>query len=200
MPTNTLTFSGNSAASTEASAPFEGDVQLPSRIKLAGAERAASIVSNMQTHRIMLLRSASAELTPRPLLYIGMNSSQPSSLPTVALRNSSGSLSSTTLDYYSRVDEQLISLASTDEDEPIEQGAIDTARSLLADAKQLQLAPPELSWHGGDAVVMIWSLQDTTCALTVTDGHVGFVVRRDRKTIRKSNSLALHSFKLLEMG
>ncbi|SFO18890.1 hypothetical protein SAMN05428984_2621 [Sphingomonas sp. OK281] len=78
----------------------------------------------------------------------------------------------------------------------MEEAAIDTAEAILSNLKRANYTPPEVSWHGGDAVVMLWTAKDMTFAITVTDGEWGYVARRAGKQIREDDSLKVERFAL----
>lgn len=121
----------------------------------------------------------------------------PEAAPTA---NSARSIKALSSEYYRKIERQLAHLSDNpDEDDSVEQGAIDTALAVVRQLEGHELAPPALSWHGGDAVVMLWALGDTTYAITVTDGELGYVVRRNRKSIRSVHSVQLKSFKLMDL-
>lgn len=103
--------------------------------------------------------------------------------------------------YYDRVQSQLTELRelSGTEDEVVERGAVDTALDVLGTLHQHHLAPPEITHHGGDAVVMLWVLGTSTYAITVTEGEVGWVIRRDQRQIASRDSVSVESFRLLDM-
>ncbi|MGQ2940284.1 MULTISPECIES: hypothetical protein [Sphingomonadaceae] len=114
--------------------------------------------------------------------------------------NSSSSIISMASEFYCRIETQLESmLQASPDDIEVEHGAISTAITLVDQLKQFNIAPPALSWHGGDAVVMLWALGSTTYAITVTEGEIGYVVRRDRKAVRMEHSIQLESFKLADL-
>jgi hypothetical protein len=104
--------------------------------------------------------------------------------------------------FYRRAEEQLGALrGQTDEDgdELVESGALDTASEILSQLRTLDYAPPELSWHGGDAVVMLWAAEDTTFAITVTDDEWGYVLRRSGQQLRIADSLKFNRLALQDL-
>ncbi len=116
--------------------------------------------------------------------------------------NSSSSMEAVARSYYDRAENTLASLFdATDEDgDPVvEKGAIETATSILGQLQTLEYAPPELSWHGGDAVVMLWANTDTTFAITVTEGEWGYVARREGKLIKLAHSIKLSALALEDL-
>lgn len=76
----------------------------------------------------------------------------------------------------------------------IDGGSISTAVAVLDHLSSREIAPPELSWVGAEAIVMLWALGQTKYALTVTDGELGYVVRANGKTLRKDHDIALTDF------
>jgi hypothetical protein len=154
-----------------------------------------NFAGNFATHKKIVAESASNAESARPLIYIKMPN-----VHTFSSVNSSGNLLGSVSEYYEKIEGQLQKLNETDdEDEAVEKGAISSALALVDQLKQHNLAPPALSWHGGDAVVMLWALGDTTYAITVTEGEVGYVVRRNRKAIRMADSIKLGAFKLADL-
>lgn len=153
-----------------------------------------NLVGNFLTHKRMISASASAIETASPVYYI-MYPKFENELN----YSSSKSLLSSVSDYYINIENQLSLLAAPDSDEIVEKGAVESALALVTQLKSHNLAPPALSWHGGDAVVMLWALGDTTYAITVTEGELGYVVRRNRKPIRMADSIKLDTFKLADL-
>ncbi len=102
--------------------------------------------------------------------------------------------------YFETMDAQLAELEAmtTDQDPPVEAGAVETAKEIARQIREYPMVPPQLSWHGGDAVVMLWAFSTITYALTITAGEVGYVVRKNREQIAMRDSIRLTEFKLLE--
>jgi len=122
-----------------------------------------------------------------------------SSAHVVTSPNSATSLSALADTYYARAAGQISQLrGATDDwgDQLMEDAAIDTAEAILGNLKRANYAPPEVSWHGGDAVVMLWTAADMTFAITVTDGEWGYVARKAGKQIREDDSLKVERFML----
>lgn len=71
----------------------------------------------------------------------------------------------------------------------VEAGAVKTASKLLGELKSANVYPPLLSWHGGDAIVLIWTLGQKTEAVTVTDEEIGYVLRENMKNIKLLDSV-----------
>ncbi|KGB51731.1 hypothetical protein FG91_04095 [Sphingopyxis sp. LC81] len=146
------------------------------------------------THRRMIEESATSFENVSPLVYMRFPK-----VPEASGTNSSHSLFASVAEHYKKIEDQLSLLGSSDdEDSAIEEGAINSALAVVGQLRCRNLAPPSLSWHGGDAIVMLWALGDTTYAITVTDGEVGYVVRRNKKAIRMADSIKLGSFKLAD--
>ena len=80
---------------------------------------------------------------------------------------------------------------------PIEFGAIETAKVRLKHLIDNQIAPPQVTTMGDDAIVMLWAIGDATAAVTITDGELGHVVRRQRKTIKRQSNIKPETFNLL---
>tara|TARA_R110000824_G_scaffold19504_2_gene75408 strand:+ start:8130 stop:8651 length:522 start_codon:yes stop_codon:yes gene_type:complete len=137
--------------------------------------------------------SSTSEL--QPLVYIKLQ------VPRSKIENSSeNALSSAAKEYYDSISSELNLLNDKDQgQEVIEEGAINTALSLIESLKNAEYSPPKVTWHGGDAVVMLWAVGDTTYAITVTDNELGYVVRRNRKSIRSNDSIVADKFKLEDL-
>jgi hypothetical protein len=103
--------------------------------------------------------------------------------------------------YYEDIDKKLDALAARagDPDAPVEIGAVETSRQIINQIRRTELAPPAISWIGGEAVVMLWEFNSIAWAITVTEGEVGYVIRRDRKLSKMRDSIRVQDFKLLEM-
>lgn len=144
--------------------------------------------------RRMFRESASTAETAKPLDYHRPSQGRPPPA------NSSKSLSASVSEYYAKIENQLSRLSKPDEvDDGVEEGAVSSAIAVVEQLKQSNLAPPALSWHGGDAVVMLWALGDITYAITVTEGEVGYVVRQNKKAIRMADSIQLKAFRLSDL-
>ena len=134
-----------------------------------------------------------------PVLYIRVGDSSVVS-PNV-LDQSSSTDNVMAVEYYDEINRRLVDLATApNDDEIVEKGAARTALSVINVLRNAHFAPPELSWHGGDAVVMLWAMGSTTYAITVTDGELGYVVRRNRKTVHMKDSIALEVVPLKVLG
>ncbi|WP_232494896.1 hypothetical protein [Novosphingobium kaempferiae] len=103
--------------------------------------------------------------------------------------------------YYNQVQNHLVDLRdlSDTEDEVVERGAINTALTVLDKLHERHVAPPEITHHGGDAVVMLWALGSATYAITITEGEVGWVVQRDRRQISSKDSVRIENFRLMDL-
>ncbi len=180
----------NSSALPAIAQVLENDAYPPVRHEQFDAEPFAKIYG---IHSEMAGQTTSNRLALQPLCYVRFSRSYLK--PT---ENSSDNLLSSVGKYYDRVEQQLNRLSeSVDQSPTVEKGAVDSALSVVEQLKKYQIAPPELSWHGGDAIVMLWSLGDTTFAITVTDGELGYVVRRNRKAVKMVDSIALDTFRLV---
>jgi hypothetical protein len=158
-------------------------------------KRARAFSSDLALHREMVHNSV-APLDAIPLVYVRtpMVRERPSH------NSSQSNITAAALAHYDNVERSLQQLGQdSDEERRVEKGAVSSALSVVAELRRNDIAPPELSWHGGDAVVMLWALGDTTCAITVTDGEVGYVVRRNRRAIKMADSFALTTFKLEDL-
>ncbi|WP_126665521.1 hypothetical protein [Croceibacterium ferulae] len=149
-----------------------------------------------RVHKRMLDATSNSSESARPVCFIVMHES-----PLVKnFSSSSSNMSLIAARYYNHLEGQLQQLSTNaDPDAAIDRGAVSSAIEVLAELKNRDLAPPALSWHGGDAVVMLWALGDTTYAITVTDDEVGYTVRRNRKTLKLADSISLAQFKLEDL-
>lgn len=155
------------------------------------------ILNHYKIHEKMIENSASGIEGARPIIYVNLGAT----IKTVSASSSSADiLTSEAKNYYDRIEEKLHSLTDQGEScEVIEEGAVKSALTVVRNLKEHSYSPPELSWHGGDAVVMLWALGYTTCAITITDGELGYVVRRNRKAIKMVDSIDINTFRLEDM-
>ncbi len=153
--------------------------------------------SDLTVHGNMMDRSGIDARPSLPIYYMRLSSPP----PPVALNSIDSPINKLAESYYNAVNAQLGELRelSGTEDEVIEKGAIDTALTVLDSLHQHHLAPPEIAYHGGDAVVMLWGLGSSTYAITITDGEVGWVLRRDQRQISSRDSVRVTDFKLVDM-
>ena len=79
----------------------------------------------------------------------------------------------------------------------IEIGAIDTAQIVLNYLMDNHFPPPQVTSMGADAIVMLWTSSDATAAVTITDGELGHIIRRARKTIKRKSNIKPGEFDLL---
>jgi len=170
----------------------EGHPPLNAPTSSSGSEL-ATLERTFKIHSALMLESATPTEIAGPICYIRVQKTE----------NSSSSLSKVVDECYDRVERQLVSLSAWQgPGAPVEIGAIRSAIDIIHALKFYQIAPPEISWHGGDAVVMLWSLGETTYAITVTDGEFGYVVRRNRRALKMGDSIptksiVLKAFRLL---
>lgn len=124
----------------------------------------------------------------------------PSLKNAVSAASSSSNATVLAAEHYERINSQLTELVEADDNEaPVEKGAVASALTLINKLKDHRLAPPAISWHGGDAIVMLWALGSATYAITVTEGELGYVVRENRKAIRKGDSISINAFRLEDL-
>lgn len=151
--------------------------------------------SNYVIHKKMISDSASQGEMAQAISYVRYPKIEWEASP-----NSSSAQSALVTECYDKLEAQLTELSKFENEVTvIEEGAVSSALTVIDQLKRRNMAPPELSWHGGDAVVMLWALGDTTYAITVTNGELGYVVRRNRKAIRMEDSIALDAFKLSDL-
>lgn len=158
---------------------------------------AQSVSADLARHAAMLDAAGYADWSLAPTKFVKFVVE-----PAPSSSSSRQPIASAAAEYYDSLEGQLVELEQATElpDAPIEKGAITSAMSLVKELRRLHYAPPELTWHGGDTVVMLWAFGSTTCAITVTDGEVGYVIRRDRKRLRMRDSIKLEDFKILSIG
>jgi hypothetical protein len=148
--------------------------------------------SELGIHKSMIVSGGSEPQSIQPMCYVRFRR-----YPKVDTVNSSSDIGLIAREYYEKIESQLLSLATdADEVQAVEKGAAETALKVVNALKYHKIAPPELSWHGGDAVVMLWALGDTTYAITVTEGELGYVVRRNRKAVKITDSISVDAFRL----
>lgn len=158
----------------------------------------AQYLTDHRLHSSMLRRAGVAVGSQRIMYHIRAStvSTQPSGNSTEA------KVSPYSADYYSQLAERLTGLKSEtddDGDRVVEAGAIETAIDLVQRLQNKGYSPPKVTWHGGDAVVMMWALGDTTYAITATDGQMGYVVRRQKQTLRIVDSISPLQFRLEDL-
>jgi hypothetical protein len=140
-----------------------------------------------------LIHSADSSLDPLPLMYIRADGNRATS------ESSTDAASRAPAGYYREIEQHLQQLEKDDGDNvPVERGAISTAIRVLNELERHNYAPPMVTSNGSEAVVMLWSLGGTTYAITITDGELGYVVRRDKKRIKMVDSVNIEKFKLLD--
>lgn len=141
----------------------------------------AAVWSDYKLHARLLQENSSGSSVFSPILYCRIS------------ENSSSGVSAGALERYAHLEEQLLQLAHEPDSDGVAEGAVQSARSVSKALLSFGYPPPELTWHGGDAVVMLWAVGDTTYAITITEGEMGYVVRRDRRTIKSDDSLPVES-------
>ena len=150
---------------------------------------------DFRIHKTMVHNSV-APVTAIPIIYIRT----PLTHERPSYNSSQSNISAAALSHYEHVERSLSQLSQDPEGQRrVEEGAVSSALAVVAELKKRDIAPPELSWHGGDAIVMLWALGDTTYAITVTDGEVGYVVRRNRKALKIADSITLRTFQLEDL-
>lgn len=129
-----------------------------------------------------------------PLLFI---KSKPSSR--YSSGTSIGTINEASQLKYEQLNNQLAELRQLETEDGIESGAIQTASNVIRELIKSEIAPPELSWMGSEAIIMLWMLGRTKYALTVTDGEVGYVVRAEGKTVRRQHGLSVDNLDVLRI-
>jgi hypothetical protein len=147
--------------------------------------------ADIAVHQAMLVACGS-DSSAEPLYYVR------SPMPAIyAADSSSQNVRSMFADDYQKVERQLDKLLNAAGDERVvEEGAVRSAMTVLKHLKYRQYAPPKLTWHGGDAVVMLWALASTVYAFTVTDGEIGYVVRRGQHAVAMDDSISINALSL----
>lgn len=145
-------------------------------------------------HHRMLTSSSGGVHGMYPKYYMRISRDKRVTLDSSLSNSGSSSL------FYGQIESKLKELSEGPAKEgEFEAGAIDTARVLLRELQAADLPAPELSWHGGDAVVMLWALMHTTYAITITDGEIGYVVRQDKKTVKLRDSISIDNFQVSQL-
>lgn len=140
---------------------------------------------------------------PRYLKYFANGDNIDSTFMTKILpsNNSSYYLPDEILAGYDQISIQLDILTSMPQGESsVEVAAVESAKIIVRQLKFFGYPPPELAVHGNDAVVMLWSLDDTTFAMTITDGELGYVVRRKRKALKMRDSIQINAYTLSQLS
>ncbi len=167
----------------------------PRKLSRNDAARVASYWNATVTRHRMFLSAVTPEaIEASPVMLIR-------NLPRVsAPSGSEGGMSTAALEKYDRIESELTSFIEEGSDAPVERGAMETAREVMKHLRSRELAPPQLSWLGDDAVLMLWAIGSTRYALTITDGELGYVVRKNRQTVRHDHSIPASRFDLLPLG
>lgn len=151
------------------------------------------LTSHYRLHKMMLQDSGASPSTAFPLSYVHLHKP----LRTVLSGNSAAAMPAVALESYREMEEELSELLDSESVE--EGGAARSALVVVDHLKRRLMAPPELAWQGDDAVVMLWALGTSTFALTITDGELGYVVRKNRKAIKMRDSIKLDAFRLEDL-
>jgi len=155
-----------------------------------------SFADDVARHRTMLGGAGLIHVPSSPLYYFNAVSAT----SVISVGSSAQDMKPLATEYYDRLDETLSELAvlAVAADPPVEAGAVASAQEVVRQIRGHQFPPPEITWHGGDAVVMLWAFGPSTCAVTVTDGEVGYVIRNNRKQVALEDSIDIKKFKLIE--
>lgn len=92
------------------------------------------------------------------------------------------------LNSYERLNEVLDDLERDDED-GVDMGAVETARLFLNLAMFARVRPPRLTWHGRDAVVIIWQSGRTTTMFTAHGDAISLLQERDGAIVARRDDL-----------
>lgn len=99
---------------------------------------------------------------------------------------------------YEEIENHLERIAtSNDSEEMVERGAVETALTVLNQIEHAHIPPPKITTQDNEAIIMLWAEGMKRCAITITDGEVGYVVRDNRQLLRAQDSISIHHFKLL---
>lgn len=98
---------------------------------------------------------------------------------------------------YAEIESRLNALASADDEENVERGAVETAISVLSQIQEAHIPPPKITTQDNEAIIMLWAEGMKRCAITITDGEVGYVVRDNRQLLSAKDSISIHHFQLL---
>ena len=161
----------------------------------AEAEELRRLSKFYKLHGALVHRVASAAENATPLCYINVPNVRRFTASSEAI-----DMTAAVVEGYRRVEERIAALASIEQEEGgVEKAATDTAVQVVGYLRQKNVAPPEVTSSGDDAVVMIWKMGEMTYAISVTDGELGFVVRQSRKTLKLVDSIRVSSFLLADM-
>ena len=146
-------------------------------------------------HRAMLSSVTPAEGDAAPVVFCRLVP-----VPTAAPDSSSRAQALIAQDRYNQITDQLSSFEQEAIDEgTLDRGAIATATQIVEVLRKQEIAPPELAWVGDEAIAMLWVLESTRYALTVTDKEFGYVVRRDRQTVKRRSNLKVEAFSITHL-
>ncbi|MFC4170056.1 hypothetical protein [Teichococcus aestuarii] len=181
---------------TDSSAGYPEAIYVPDPIKNFDLK---TYFDDVRIHHSMVKNTYNGSNSGLPICYVRLR--QPAETTSRQIleptANSSENLSSSFAEYYEKATNQLVDLSNAEESErEVEEGAVQSALVVINALRKHQYAPPRISWHGGDAVVMLWVLADTAYALTVTEGEMGYVVRRNKKTVQRADSISINHFLL----
>jgi hypothetical protein len=118
------------------------------------------------------------------------------SFPNSLTVNQTGDMAVAETGDYDDIEKNILSLSET----VVEKGAVQSALKVVEGLRSFRFAAPVVSWHGGDAIVLLWTLADSTYAMTITDGELGYVVRRNRKAVQMRDSIAIETLRLGIVG
>jgi hypothetical protein len=155
------------------------------------------VSSTYRVHRTLIESSVGNFIRFAPLAYVSVTSSTTSSRVN---DNSARSMLESAKLAYDKIENKLRDLTDPNESaSDFEAGAANSALQVINNLCRYHYAPPAVAKQGNDAIVMLWALGDMTYAITVTDGELGYVVRRNRKAVRLVDSISIDTFRLEDM-
>ncbi|MGJ5051734.1 hypothetical protein ACQR09_32035 [Bradyrhizobium oligotrophicum] len=145
------------------------------------------------TVHLSMLQKVSPNETYEPLIYKRIYGR---SSPTIDEGPAASALASVKK-RYDEIERRLDALANADGEEAVERGAVQTAIAVLNQIEIARLPPPKIATQDHEAIIMLWAEGMKRCAITITDGEVGYVVRDNRQLLTARDSINIHEFKLL---
>lgn len=144
-------------------------------------------------HWELLQRNFSNADAARPLIFMTI-------LPYKEPSQGSSEYNNIAMQRYNQIEHDLTQIAGASlEEGGVEEGAVNTARSLVRQLRSRELAPPELSWVGNEAIIMLWAIGEQRLALTITDGEYAYTLRHKRETVGRASGIKPDNFDLLRL-
>lgn len=141
-----------------------------------------------------LLQQVTADAAEaRPLIFMTI-------LPFKEPSQGTSEFNSVAAQRYNQIEHDLAEIAATPlEEGGVEEGAVGTARALVKQLRRRELAPPEISWLGNEAIIMLWAIGSKRLALTITDGELAYTLRMAKQTVGRGSNIKPEDFDLLRI-